>query len=310
MTASLDDLVSMAMFARVVEAKSFTAAAAALSVSKSAISKRVAALEERLGARLLHRTTRRLSLTSEGARLYDRCMLILRAADEAPGLVQAEGGEPRGVLRLSCPTIFADLYLADAIVQFVERYPAVHVEVFASNDIVDLVGERVDLAIRMSPRLESSSLVARRLATVEKVVCAAPDYVRRRGIPRVPDDLRAHDCLRFSPLLPEVEWKFAVGRSTVVVPVSGPLAADSPEMLRRAALAGAGIISLPYFCIQSDLADGKLVRLLEAHPVAGLGIYAVYAKGQFVPAKLRKFVDFLAAKLRPAPWERLAARSA
>src|SRR5215468_4824201 len=236
MTTSLDDLVSMAMFARVVEAKSFTAAATTLSVSKSAISKRVAALEERLGARLLHRTTRRLSLTTEGAHLYERCIDLLRTADEVPGLVQGEG-EPRGVLRVSCPPIFADRYLATAAIEFVERHPRLQVELLASTAMVDLVGDRVDLAIRMSPTLESSSLVARRLATTSKLLCASPDYLRRRGTPRVPDDLRNHDCLRFSPIRPEVEWKLGVGRSSVVIPVSGPMISDSAETLRQAALA-------------------------------------------------------------------------
>ncbi len=287
MAASLDDLISMAMFARVVEAKSFTAAGGALSVSKSAISKRVAALEERLGARLLHRTTRRLSLTSEGARLYDRCIQMLRAADEAEGLVQGEGGEARGLLRVSCPPIFADMYLAAATVDFVKRQPKVEVELFATPTMVDLVDERVDVAIRMSPMLESSSLVARRLATTAKVICASPDYLRRRGTPRKPDDLRAHDCLRFSPLRPEIEWKLAVARSYEVVPVSGPMTSDSAEALRQAALAGAGIVALPLFCLASDIAAGRLVRLLDAYPLDGLGVYAVYSKGKFVPAKVR-----------------------
>jgi DNA-binding transcriptional LysR family regulator len=303
MATSLDDLVSMAMFARVVEAKSFTAASAMLSVSKSAVSKRVAALEERLGARLLHRTTRRLSLTVEGAELYERCIQILRTADEVPGLVQGEGGEPRGVLRLNCPPIFSDMYLAGVTAEFVKRHPRVQIELSVNTAMVDLVGDRVDLAIRMSPALESSSLVARRLASTPKVLCASPAYVQGRGTPRTPDDLRAHDCLRFSPIPPEIEWKLAVGRSSVVVPVSGPIVADSAETLRQAALVGAGIVALPLFFVASDLAAGRLVRVLEAHPLADLGIYAVYTKGRFVPSKVRKFVDFLAAKLRPPPWK-------
>jgi DNA-binding transcriptional LysR family regulator len=302
MATSLDDLVSMAMFARVVEAKSFTAAAPTLAVSKSAISKRVAALEERLGVRLLHRTTRRLSLTTEGAQLYERCLHVLRTADEVPGLVQGQSGEPRGVLRVSCPPIFSDVYLGTAAVEFVKRHPRVEVELSASTAMVDLVDDRVDLAIRMSPRLESSSLVARRLATTEKVLCASPDYLRRRGTPRTPDDLRAHDCLRFSPLSPDVEWKLTVGRSAVVIPVSGPIMSDSAETLRQAALAGAGIVALPLFHVASDVADGRLLRVLDGHPLGDLGIYAVYTKGRFVPSKVRKFVDFLAAQLKSAPW--------
>jgi DNA-binding transcriptional LysR family regulator len=221
--------------------------------------------------------------------------------------VQGEQGEPRGVLCVSCPPILSDLYLATATVEFVKRHPRLQVELSVNATMVDLVGDRVDVAIRMSHMLESSSLVARRLATTPKLICASPDYLRRRGTPRTPDDLRAHDCLRFSPIRPEVEWKLAVGRSAVVVPVSGPIVADSAETLRQAALAGAGIVALPLFCLASDLAAGRLVRLLDDHPLSDLGIFAVYTKGRFVPSKVRKFVDFLAAKLKPPPWKNVGA---
>jgi DNA-binding transcriptional LysR family regulator len=308
MTTSLDDLVSMAMFARVVEAKSFTAAALKLSVSKSVVSKRVAALEERLGARLLHRTTRRLSLTTEGARIYDRCLHMLRAVDEAADQVQVAGDEPRGVLRVNSPAILADGAVADAVAAFVARYPQVAVELSADNAVIDLISERVDVALRLSSRLDSSSLVARRLATSSKVVCAAPAYLRARGTPRVPDDLRGHACLRFSPLRPEIEWRFGGGRTATVVPVSGPITSDSAEVLRRAAIAGAGIIVLPMLHIVEDLEAGRLVPVLDDHPVASIGVFAVYARGRFVPAKVRKFVDLLVTVLRDAPWDEAVQR--
>ena len=301
MATSLDDLVSLAIFARVVECKSFTGAAAALGVSKSIVSKRVSALEESLGARLLHRTTRRLSLTSEGARLYERCLSMLRAADEAPELVRGTSDEPRGVLRVTSPFIFSDAYLADAIVSFVVRYPKVHVELEANNAMVDLVDERVDVALRLATSLETSSLISRRLASTPKIVCASPGYLQQHGTPRTPDDLRSHACLRFSQLPAEVEWKFRVARSNVVVPISGPLATNNAAALRRAALADAGIIILPHFFLAEDLAEGRLVPLLADHPVAGLGLFAVYAKGRFVPTKVRKFVDHLATTLRSVP---------
>jgi DNA-binding transcriptional LysR family regulator len=297
----LDELVSLAMFARVVEAKSFTHAATALGVSKSIVSKRVSALEESLGARLLHRTTRRLSLSPEGARLYERCMQMLHAADEAPELVRGAGDEPRGVLRVTSPFILSDAYLADAIVGFLSRYPHVEVELEASNAMVDLVGGRVDVALRLARTLESSNLIARRLATTPNVVCAAPGYWHKRGTPLVPDDLRAHACLRFSLLPAEIEWRFRVARADVVVPVSGPFASNSPAALRRAALAEAGVVVLPHFFLAEDLAEGRLVPVLTQYPVASLALYAVYAKGKFVPTKVRKFVDHLAATLRSVP---------
>lgn len=302
MTTSLDDLVSMAMFARVVEATSFTAAAASLSVSKSAVSKRVAALEERLGARLLHRTTRRLSLTPDGARLYERCLHMLRALDEAADLVRAAGDEPRGVLRVNCPGILAERHVGDAVVTFTTRYPRVQVELSADNAMVDLIGERVDVAVRMATRLDSSSLVARRVATSPKLACAAPAYLAARGTPRVPDDLRGHSCLRFSPLRPELEWRFLGGPAPVVVPVAGPLVSDSVEALRRAAIAGAGIVLLPTFVIADDVEAGRLVPVLEDHPVAALGVFVLYARGKVVPAKVRAFVEHVAAFGRRAAW--------
>ncbi len=247
MRTSLEDLVSMAIFARVVEAKSFTAAATALSVSTSLVSKRVATLEDRLGVRLLHRTTRRLSLTPEGASVYDRCLRMIRAADEGAELAEGRVDEPRGVLRVSCPIMIADAFVSDAVAAFLLRYPGVSVELSVSNMMTDLVDDRIDLAIRGAQRLASSSLVARRLGTIAKVICASTEYVEKHGAPRSPEDLRGHRCLRFSPLRPDVDWRFHQHREEVVVPTSGPLATDNAETLRRAALAGLGIVALPRF---------------------------------------------------------------
>lgn len=193
------------------------------------------------------------------------------------------------------------MYLTDAIVSFTARYPRVHVELEANNAMVDLVNARVDVALRLSPALESSSLIARRLASTPKVVCASPGYLRAHGTPRVPDDLRSHACLRFSQLSAEVEWRFREGRAAVVVPVSGPLASNNAAALRRAALSDAGVIVLPQFFLAQELTEGHLVPLLTEYPVLGLGLYAVYAKGKFVPTKVRKFVDHLSSTLRSVP---------
>lgn len=301
MSSSLNDIVSMAVFARVVEARSFTAAADILDVSKSAVSKRVAALERRLGARLLQRTTRRLALTPEGARLYEQCIQMLRAADEAAQLGEASRGEPQGLLRVSSPMTFSDLYMGQATTDFVARHPLVRVELSVANAMIDLVLERVDVAIRIAPALTNSSLVARRLATTRKVVCASPEYLERRGTPQTLDDLRAHACLRFSQLPVEVEWRFRKGVKALVVPVSGPIVADNSEALRRAAIAGAGIIVLPLYYARADLEAGRLVRILDREALESLGVFAVYSKGPIVPSKVRAFVDFLAARLRTFP---------
>lgn len=303
MASSLDDLVSMAMFARVVEAKSFTAAAASLGVSKSVVSKRVSALEQQLGARLLQRSTRRLSMTPEGARLHERCATLLRAADELPALVRGDDGQLRGTLRLSCPNTFSDLFLGEILASFVRRHPQLRVELSVTNTLVDLVSERVDVAIRVARQLRTSSLIARRLARARRVVCAAPAYLAEHGTPRHPDDLRAHACLRFSAVPDHVDWRFQDGKSELLPPVSGPLASDSMEALRRAALDGAGIVILPIYCAKQDLDRGRLRPLLEDYALAPLGVYAVYAKGKLVPAKVRKLVEHLAAALHPPPWD-------
>jgi DNA-binding transcriptional LysR family regulator len=296
----LDDLVSMAMFARVVEAKSFTAAAESLGVSKSVVSKRVTALEERFRVRLLQRTTRRLALTAEGARLHERCLEMIRVADELPGLVE-NGDEPRGVLRVTCPVTFADAFFGAVVTTFTGRYRGVQVELSVSNALIDLISERVDVAIRMAYSLASSSLVARRLATMPRVLCASPAYLDERGRPRAPDELRSHECLQFSQLRSN-EWRFREGRSFVIVPTSGPLAADNIEALRHAAVAGAGLVILPLSSALDDLGAGRLERVLDDHPLEPLGVFAVFAKGKVVPAKVRKFVDHLAAALRSPPW--------
>ena len=299
MHTSLDDLVSMAVFARVVDAKSFTAAARLLGVSKSIVSKRVSALEQQYGVPLLHRTTRRLSLTPEGARLFERCSQLVRVADEAPSVMQRDRGEPYGVLRVSCGASFADPYAADVVAEFIELYPQCQVELSVSNGIVDLVSESVDLAVRIAGSLQSSSLVALRLGVTRRIVCASPEYVRRRGAPRTPDDLRAHACLRFTPIRDAVDWHFA--GQTTIVPVSGPFESDSIEALRRAAVRGCGIFVVPEFIVSQELESGQLVQLLAEHPRDTVGIFAVYAKGKVVPIKIRRFVELLAAHLRTLP---------
>jgi len=301
MKTSLENLISMAMFARVAESGSFTAAAATLGVSKSAVSKRLAALEERLGVRLLHRTTRRITLTPEGAQLFQHCLSLVRAADGAPEL--AADREPRGLLRVSAPTIFAEALVSGAVAELVHRYPEVEVDLRISNAMVHLVGEQIDVALRVSRALESSSLVAKRLATAPQVTCAAPAYLEAHGIPMTPADLSRHACLRFSRLRPEVEWRFRHGRGDASVPVSGPLVSDDVEALRRAAVDGLGLIVMPRFFVAAELAAGQLVPVLESFESPVLGVFAVYSSGKLVPQKTRAFVSLLASHARARRWD-------
>ena len=305
MAATPDELVSMVCFARVVEAGSFTAAAATLRVSKSVVSARVAALEDRLRARLLNRTTRRLSLTPEGLALYERCAPLLAAADAAAEAAEGAGDEPRGVLRVNAPVAFAEEHLAAPLAATLERHPRLHVELSLADRVVDLVGEGIDVAVRVSPRLEGGGLVARKLCVDRTVLVAAPAYLARRGTPARPEALLHHDCLVYSLLRVADEWRFRGPgpRELYSVPVEGRFAAASGAVLRRAALAGMGLGVLPTFMVAGDLAEGRLRRVLaDAFAGTELGIYAVYPQARRIPAKGRAFVDVLAAHFRRPSW--------
>jgi DNA-binding transcriptional LysR family regulator len=293
MATSVDDLVSLALFARVVEGRSFTAAATALGLSKSAVSTRVARLEDHLGVRLLHRTTRRVSPTEAGAAVYERAARLVAAADEAAEAAEGAGGEPRGLVRLTAPVTFAELYLAGPIGEFLARHRGARVEVVASDRLVDLVGEGFDLAIRVS-RLADSSLVARKLAQDRLVVVAAPAYLARAGLPRGPADLAGHELLRSSHLPVSGEWGFR-GLSTGERAVGeGRFVASDAGVLREAAAAGVGLAVLPESLVAPDLAAGRLV-VVDGFPGRELGVWAVHPHRRHVPAKVRALVDLLAA---------------
>lgn len=298
MTASPDDVLSLVVFARVVEARSFTAAAQRLGVSKSVASARVSQLEQRLGLRLLQRTTRRLSLTTEGMALYEHAARVAAAADQAAAMAAGSAPEPRGVLRVSAPVAFAQLHLSAPIGAFLERYPRVRVELTLADRLVDLVAEGIDVAIRISARLRDSSLVGRKLLDDHTVVCASPAYLARKGTPAVPADLLHHDCMRYSLLAPEDEWRFRAEGRSFAVPVAARFSAASGVVLREAALAGIGLAVLPSFLVADDLAAGRLQQVLAPHTFVRLAIHALYPSAGVVPANVRAFVDLLAKQLQ------------
>lgn len=295
--ASPRDLTDMLIFARVVEAMSFTAAARRLELSKSVVSARISALEERLGVRLLHRTTRRLALTDDGVRFHDRCARLAAEADEA--VAAAQGDAVRGLLRLTAPEGFAQRHLVPPLAAFVERHPDIRLDLSITDRKVDLVGEGYDVAVRIAARLADSSLVARRLRSDRIVLCAAPAYLARRGTPRAPAELVQHTCLRYSRQRPREEWAF----EGLAVTVDGPLAASSGTLLREAAIAGVGIAVLPESEIADELAAGRLVTLLDgALRAADLGVFALHAPRP--PARVRALVDHLAACFSNRPASR------
>lgn len=296
----MDNLSAMAVFAKVVQAGGFSAAARRLRLSKAAVSKRVAGLEDRLGARLLNRTTRRLALTEEGAAFYERAVRILAEVDEAEGAVSRLGAEPRGTLRVSAPMSFAILHLADALPAFMAKHPGLAVDIALNDRLVDLVEEGFDVAIRIA-RLPDSSLVARKLAPTRSLVAARPDYWRRHGKPRHPRELEGHNCLRYSYQITQDEWRFKDG---VAIAVAGTFIANNGDVLRSAALAGLGVARLPSFIVGDDVRSGRLEPALEDFEEGELSIYAVYPHRRHLSARVRAFVDFLAGRFAPLPpWE-------
>lgn len=306
MAASPDEILAMICFARVVEAKSFTGAAAKLGVSKSVVSARVSALEERLGVRLLQRTTRKLALTPDGLVLHEHCARLLATADDAAATMAGAGDQPRGLLRINAPVVFAEEFLAPVLAAYLERFPEVRIEITLSDTFIDLVDEGIDVAIRVASHLAGAGLVARKLASDQTVLVAAPSYLARRGTPAAPEDLLHHDCLVYSLLKVSQEWRFREpgGRAATTVPLQGRFRAESGAVLRRAALAGMGLAVLPTFMIAEDLAAARLRRVVPAFLPTRLGIYATYPQGKGVPSKTRALVDALIAHFRVARWPR------
>lgn len=297
----MDKLDDMMAFIKVVEARSFTAAGARLGLSKSVVSRRIAELEDRLGARLLNRTTRKLSLTEIGQAFYERCARIVADVEEAERAVGDLHGAPRGRLRVNAPVSFGRLHLAAAIVAFIERYPAIEIDVDLNDRYVDLLEDGYDLAVRVG-RLRDSSLVARKLAPSRRAVVASPDYLERYGTPQTPADLAQHNCLLYTNIPTAEQWQFADGDGAYSVKVSGRMRANNGDLACAAAVAGLGIAVLPTFLCGAALGAGDLTALNLPLKTTETGVYAVYPQNRHLSSKVRAFVDFLAARFGPSPY--------
>lgn len=292
----MNQLEDMRIFAEAVDAQSFTAAAEKLGLSKQFVSKRIAALEKRLGARLLVRTTRRLRVTDLGLAYHERAQRILLEVDDAEQMIASQTAVPRGTLRLSAPMTFATLHLGPLIPEFMQRHPEVSVELELNDRTVDLIGEGYDMAVRIGT-LADSSLVARRIAPVELITCASPAYLGVHGTPAVPDQLGAHDCLIYGHVR-RSEWAFRVAGHPRKVTVSGRMRANNGEMLCNAAIKNMGIANLPDFIVAAALADGRLVEVLGAFRPVGYTVYAVYPQHRQSSLLVRAFSDFLVERFR------------
>lgn len=292
----------MAAFVRAVELGGFSAAARDLGLTPSAISKLVTRLENRLGVRLLNRTTRRLSMTPEGEAFFHRGSRILADIADAEEEVGRFRTRPRGVLRMNVGTAFGMHQLAGVLPEFTERNPDVQVELTVTDRVVDLIEEGADLGIRTGA-LADSSLIARRICDLERVVCASPAYLRKHGVPRRPEDLLQHDCLRLAHLPALWRWPFDTPKGIQEIEVTGTLSATNAEMLFVLGLSGAGIVRLVDAVVGEALRDGRLVRVLpQFHHDHPLPLSVVHPQGRHRSPKVAAMVEFLVEKFAHAPW--------
>ena len=292
----------MAIFERVVERGSFAGAAEDVSLSPSAVAKLITRLEQRLGVRLINRTTRRLALTAEGEIYLDRVREILGAIEAAESEIASAHASPRGHLRVHTFPVIAAHELAPALPEFLARHPHITFDFMVTNRSVDLVGENVDVSLRMGP-LEDSGLVARKIVDLRRVVCASPAYLARHGRPAEPADLVRHACLTLSRNPGSASWPFRVDGKLVRIDVKGPVSADSADMLLQLAIGGAGILRLSEHVVAPSIREGLLQPLLQdAQDPENYPLFALLPPGRHQAPKVRVFVDFLIERLGSAPW--------
>lgn len=297
----MDRFLEMRTFVQVVDTGSFVGAAEPLDMSKAAVSRYVADLEARLGVRLLHRTTRRLSLTEDGEVFYLRCKELLGGLDAAEAEVTARSGDAVGQLRVNAPVSFGILYLAPVWAAFKARHPQVSFDVTLSDRVVDIVDEGFDLAIRIT-QLQNSSLISRRLASTRMVLCASPTYLARQGTPVRPSELVQHHILAYSYWSSRDEWAFDGPDGVVVVKTTPCLRSNNGDTCRAVALAHEGIILQPSFMVGADLAAGTLVELCPGYRALEMGIHAVYSSRKHVAPKVRLLIDFLVEHFAEPRW--------
>lgn len=306
----MDKLDAMNAFAKVVTHGSYAEAARALGLTRSAISKAVMELEQLLGARLLDRTTRRVSPTEAGRSYYERCLEILAQVEETELQVSRLHDEPKGVLKINAPMSFGMLYLGDAVAAFMADYPDLRIELMLTDRFIDPVEEGVDVTIRIAD-LADSSLIARKLASTRRVVVASPAYIAHHGAPKTPDDLAQHRWLSYGATTTLQRWTYTREDGAVAsIPLRATLCSNNGNVLRAAALASEGITELPTFLVGCDIAEGRLQVLLEDNPRDAFGIYALYTPNRYLAAKTRVLIDFLAARFGSDPeWERFDRQS-
>ena len=297
----MDKLTSIRAFTRVVQHGNFAAAARELRLSRSAVSKYVIELEQELGVQLLARTTRSVTPTENGQAYYERCIAILADLEEADRAVASLQSEPRGLLRVNAPMSFGTLHLGRAIADFMEKYPELQIQLVLSDQQIDPVQEGFDVTLRIAD-LPSSSLIARKIAPAARVVCAAPSYLARRGLPKHPSELRDHDCLTYGYLATGNQWKLTGPDGDHWIQIPWTLCSNNGEVLRDAVVKGRGIALLPTFIVGADLQEGGLRSILTDYRAPEISVYAIYPQTRHLSVKVRVFIDFLIERFGGRPY--------
>ncbi|MDC9597640.1 LysR family transcriptional regulator [Xenorhabdus anantnagensis] len=300
----MDRITAARVFITIVEQGSLIAAADRLDMSRAMVSRYLAEMEKWAGVRLLHRTTRKIGLTSAGESAYQRSLKLMELAEGMPVQQSLEAQTLKGLLRVSCSQSLGISALAVAIPEFMRIYPQIAVNLQMNNKVVNLIEERIDLAIRITNNLEPN-LIARPLSTCHSVVCAAPSYLTGKSIPQNPADLTSHNCLTYN-FFGKSLWVFEKQHENYSVPVSGTLSANESTVLMEATLQGAGVAMQPYYSVSSYLMSGQLIELLPDYQPQSMGIYGIYASRQNMPATLRALLDFLASWFsKSTHWQQL-----
>jgi len=292
----MDLLAPMRTFVRVVEAGSFTAVAAEQNTTQPTISRQVAALEEHLGARLLTRTTRALTLTDDGRAFYEHALRALEAVGEAENAVGRRQAKPTGTLRLAVPVVLGRRHIVPRLARFLARYPEVAIDLVMSDSFVDLVEQGIDLAMRVG-EITDQSLVARKIGMVRRLTVASPAYLKAKGTPRTPADLQQHDCIVYTRLATGNRWHFDSKDGPLSVTVSGRYRVDNSEAVRDGVLAGLGIAVIPAFAVSGNVERDEVKVLLKSFEPKPLPLNAVYPSRRYVPPRVRAMIEFLAHEL-------------
>ena len=297
----MSKIQQMSTFVAVVEAGSFIGAANATGASKAAVSRKVGELEQRLKVRLLHRTTRRLSLTEEGRLFFERAKELLESIDEAESELTRRAGEARGIIRVNAPLSFGSLHLAPLWGPFADANPKVSLDITLSDRVVDVVDEGYDLAVRITA-IPDSTLVTRKLVSTRMVLCASPAYLHEHGEPAHPQELTQHAVISYTYWSTRDEWHFTGPKGAVNVRIDSRIHTNNGDTCRRAALGHHGLVLQPDFIVGEDLRRGDLVEVMPAYRSVEVGIYAVYPSRKNLPLKTRRLIDFLAEALSEPSW--------